>query len=106
MKIFCKSVASDGCLHLGLEWDNSAIVYEGAGIREVGFIKKHSLYVTRQGNFWKERNGQLYRLHNYGGYYSTSIGNQHRWYDTKTNKFLMAEKVTYDELLLEDLFLP
>ena len=106
MKIFCKSVASDGCLHLRLKWENNAIVYEGNGIGEVGFIEKNRLYIIRQGNFWKDRNGQLYRLHNYDEFYCTLTDSQHRWYNTGINKFIMAEKVTYDELLLEDIFLP
>ena len=106
MKIFCKSEPSSGCLYLKIGWSIASFVYFDTRITEIEYIKKNKLYVTRQGNFWKDRNGQLYRIHNYGGHSSTFIHNQNKWYDEKTNKLIMAEKIDYYELLLEDLFSP
>jgi hypothetical protein len=107
MKIFCKSEPSPGFLYLRLTWENHSSLLCRERIKEINKLEKNRLYITtEQSSFWKDRNGQLYKIHNYGGYNYTLTDSQHRWYNTRINKFLTAEKIDYYELLLEDLFLP
>jgi hypothetical protein len=74
-----------------------------AGLDRVGVMDSREVYYTKHGPLWRDLDGIVYKLYNYDGPDTARVGKLNRWY---SRGYIMAEKIDYEALLLEDLFLP
>jgi len=103
----CKCVSEPGCLFLPRGWETgNPWIGIGSGLDRVGVIYSHKVYFTKHGPLWKDLDGNVYRLYNFTGPSSTIVGKLNRWYSQSLHHYIMAKRVNYDELLLEDIFSP
>lgn len=66
------------------------------------------LYIIKQGSIWRPRGTRsdvLWRIMDNVHPFLYDINNDGLWQSSRTGKLLLAEKVTFDQLLLEELFL-
>jgi len=103
----CKCIRESGCLFLPRGWTTTKPwIGTGKGLDRIGVMRSHKVYYTKHGPLWKDLEGSVYKIYNFTGPNSTIVGKLNRWYSRGVNQFIVAKKLDYDELLLEDIFLP
>lgn len=103
----CKCILDPGCLFLPRGWETrKPWIGAGSGLDRVGVMHSRQVYYTKHGLLWGDLDGNVYKLYNFTEPNSIIVGKLNKWYNQDIHHYILAEKINYEALLIQDIFSP